>query len=144
MARLNRNVVVSATRYGVTGMASLIVDVGGLMLLHEVFGIWVPLAATMSFLASFVVNFTLNRNWSFAAVHGARNHQLFRFTALVCANSVVVFIGMTLLVSLGMNYLLAKCILVLVTVVVNFFVMRFWVFATPEPSPAQVQLVARQ
>lgn len=115
-------------RYSVTGLISLVVDVGGLLLLHELFGIWAPAAAVLSYLAAFGVNFLLNRNWTFGVGAHPSGPQLVRFTIVAVAAASFLFFGMLWLTSIGMPYLVAKAVLMVLIVVVNFVVMRRWVF----------------
>lgn len=52
-------------RYGLVSLLALLVDLGGLLILKEVFGVQYLLAATISFLGGLSVNFTLSRRWVF-------------------------------------------------------------------------------
>lgn len=139
MPRLTRDRLVQLGRFLVVGVASAITDIGGLYLLHAVVGMWLPLAAATSFLASFAVNFTLNRRWTFDAQAGATGGQLVRFTVLVAINTVLTSVGVTAITGLGLNFMVAKLIVVVVVTAANFVVLRLWVFrqpARPAADPA--------
>ncbi len=110
------------------GVASAVVDVGGLWLLHGLLGVWLPLAAATSFLASFAVNFGLNQRWTFQAQTTQTRSQLVRFTILVAANTLVTAVAVTVITGLGLPYLVAKLIVMTVLFVVNFVLLRLWVF----------------
>jgi putative flippase GtrA len=126
----------SFIRYLVTGGIVVVVYYGLLILLHGVLQWIVTVAAVTAFLGAFVVNFSLNRNWTFRA-DGAPTGQLVRFTALVAVNTVVTGLGMGWMVGLGLPYLVAKTILVVAIVAVNYWVMRRWVFALPALPAAE-------
>lgn len=115
-------------RYIVVGVASLAVDLGVLWVLHGLLGVWLPLAAAISFLSSFVVNFGLNQRWTFSATAGSTPVQLVRYTLLVIANTVVTSVAVTAITSTGLDYLFAKLIVVAILTVTNFVLMRIWVF----------------
>lgn len=128
MGRITADRLAQIARYLVVGLTSAAVDIGGLWLLHGVFGIPLPIAAAVSFLASFVVNFTLNQRWTFGAQTAHTPAQLVRFTILVVANTILTSAGVTGLASLGLNYLVGKVIVVAVLTVLNFLMLRLWVF----------------
>lgn len=115
-------------RFLAVGVASAAVDVGGLWLLHGVLGMWLPLAAGTSFLASFVVNFGLNQRWTFQAQTTQTRDQLVRFTILVVANTLVTAVAVTAITGMGLPYLAAKLIVMTVLFLVNFALLRLWVF----------------
>lgn len=127
----------SVLRFLVTGALVVVVDYGVLIILHGALSLDVTISAVIAFLCAFVVNFTVNRTWTFRA-GGAPGGPLVRFTVLVAANTVVTALGMWWLTNLGMHYLGAKTTLVAVIVPVNFVVMRVWVFprSTPVGAPA--------
>jgi putative flippase GtrA len=122
-----RSLLGALIRFGVTGLTSVIVDVGTLTLLHSGLGvrlIWSTLAA---FGAGLVVNYTLNRNWTFQAQADHRR-TMSRYAVMVSINfgsTLVIVLGLT---HLGVYYLLSKLIAVAIIAVVNFTASRYWVF----------------
>jgi putative flippase GtrA len=128
MAPITADRVAQVARYLTVGVLSAIADIGGLWLLHGVLGMWLPLAAATSFLASFAVNFNLNQRWTFGAQTAHTPAQLVRFTILVVVNTILTSVGVTWLAALGLNYLVAKVLVVGVLTVLNFVVLRLWVF----------------
>lgn len=115
-------------RYVVVGVVSLAVDLGVLWILHGLLGLWLPAAAAISFLSSFIVNFGLNQRWTFNATTGSTPVQLVRYTILVVVNTVVTAVLVTAITSTGLDYLFAKLIVVGILTVTNFVLMRVWVF----------------
>ncbi|MDQ1246666.1 MAG: hypothetical protein QG597_1034 [Actinomycetota bacterium] len=134
MAPLTADRVAQIVRYLTVGVLSAIADIGGLWLLHGVLGVWLPLAAATSFLASFAVNFTLNQRWTFGAQTAHTPAQLVRFTVLVAANTVLTSAGVSGLAAAGLNYLVAKVIVVCILTLLNFVVLRLWVFRATDPG----------
>ena len=125
-------------RFLVVGVISLAVDLGVLWLLHGVFGLWLPVAAAISFLSSFAVNFGLNQRWTFNATEGSTPAQLARYTILVIANTLITSAAVTAISGTGVDYLVAKLMVVAVLTVTNFVLMRWWVFRERylPPTPA--------
>lgn len=118
-------------RYVLVGCLSLAIDVGGLYLLHGVVGIPLPVAAAASFLGAFFVNFTLSRRWTFGA-HQYATSQLIRYSGLVIANTLLTSASVSGLASVGVYYVTAKLVTTVVLVVLNFFVLRLWVFPSAD------------
>jgi putative flippase GtrA len=119
---------VQIVRFFVVGVLSLAVDLGVLWVLHGLLGVWLPLAAALSFLSSFVVNFGLNQRWTFNATEGSTPAQLVRYTILVAANTLATAIAVTAITNTGVDYLIAKLMVVVVLTATNFVLMRIWVF----------------
>jgi putative flippase GtrA len=103
------------------------VDAGTLFILHGVLGIWLPLSTAMSFLASFAINFGLNRVWSFGAPAGMIT-QAGRYFALVLANLSATVLLVSGLVHAGMPYLVAKVLTAAALAAVNYAVSKRWIF----------------
>lgn len=118
----------SVLRFLLVGVTVTALDFAVLTLLHGVLQWDVVLSAVIAFLAAFVVNFTLNRRWTFDATDGVGSRQLLRFTILVAANTVVTAVGIGVLTRTGLHYLVAKVFLTGVIVVANYVIMRRWVF----------------
>ena len=119
-----------APRYLATGGVTLVVDVGSLRLLHGSLGVPLIPATIGAFALAFVVNFSLSRQWTFAAGRDGRaHHQAARFIVLVLINLLTTLMIVTGLVHVGLNYLLAKLIATAFNSVGNFFAYRRWVFA---------------
>lgn len=104
------------------------VDLVVLWVLHGLLGVWLPLAAALSFLSSFVVNFGLNQRWTFSATEGSTPAQLVRYTILVAANTLATAVAVTAITNTGVDYLIAKLMVVVVLTATNFILMRIWVF----------------
>lgn len=120
----------SASRFVVVGAVSVAVDVGTLAFLHGGVGVPVIPATVAAFALSSLVNFALNRTWTFTTGRdGRRGPQLARFYGLVVVN-----LGLTVgivagLVGLGVFYLAAKLVATVVVAALNYLAYRHWVFA---------------
>jgi putative flippase GtrA len=123
--RLTRS---SGFRFLVVGGTSVAVDAGLLYVLHGLLGMWLEPATALSFLAGLVVNFALNRRWSFAST-GRMGSQAVRYAALVAVNLLVTVVLVKALTALGLMYLVAKVLTTAVLSVVNYFVSQKWIFS---------------
>ena len=117
----------SAFRFVLVGGASVVVDAGLLYVLHGRLGMWLPPATAIAFLAGFLVNFALNRQWSFGAA-GALRHQLIRYLALVACNLLVTVALVQGLTWLGVPYLVAKVVTTAALSAVNYVISKKWIF----------------
>jgi putative flippase GtrA len=123
-----RSLLGSFVRWGVTGAASVVTDVGLLALLHSGFGFSLLGSTVVAYLAGVAVNYTLNRNWTFQTTAGHRE-VLVRYAALVVFNGVTTVLIVHGLHQLGVFYLLAKLVAVAINASINFLAGRYWVFA---------------
>lgn len=112
-----------------SGVVSLVVDMGGLYVFHEVLGIPVGIAAASSFLMAFVVNFLLNQRVTFQAHGGRSGRQLARYSLLVGFNLMVTTLAVTGLTELGVYFMVAKAMTVVFVTIYNYIVLDRWVFA---------------
>lgn len=127
-SRLDRGVV----RYLLVGGSAFLVDLGLLALFHEVFGWPVWSATATAFLLSFAYTYSLQR----IAFRSERTHgtALVRYTILVVANTAATAGLVELLSSTPLGWIGAKVVTTALTTVWNFFIYKYWVFATPQPD----------
>lgn len=118
----------SAVRFLVVGGLSVAVDTGSLFVYHGVLRIVLPVAAGMSFLTSFWVNFGLNRAWSFGS-SAQMVPQVGRYFALVLANLTANVVLVSALTWAGTPYLLAKLLVTASLSAANYVVSKRWIFA---------------
>ncbi len=111
------------------GFLSLAIDLVVYVGLHML-GLPAAAAAAGGYVVGFAVNFGLNRNWVFAAA-GASGRHLRRYSVLVLANLALTTVSVGWLVDgAHVEYRLAKLAVAAVIAVVNFVLMRVWVFRT--------------
>ncbi|WP_189916054.1 GtrA family protein [Kitasatospora xanthocidica] len=117
----------SAVRFLASGVTSTVMDMGTLYVLHGVLRLPLALSTLAGVLAGFTVNFLLNRIWAFGSSSPV-GKQTVRYMLLASANwiSTVLLVGG--LVKLGLFYLLARAIPLVILSVVNYFGYKYWVF----------------
>ena len=94
---------------GVGGIAATAVDVAALVLLVEVFGVAIPIAAFCASSAGAVMNFVLNKYVAFRDRSPITLSQVVKFGAVAGATALLMALAMKLVaVELGVPYVLAK------------------------------------
>jgi hypothetical protein len=87
-------------------------------------------------LAGFVTNFLMNRIWAFGS-SSAVGKQSLRYITMAVGNWVGTVLLVGGLVKLGLFYLLARALVLVVLSVVNYLGYKHWVFrAKWQPDPA--------
>lgn len=118
-----------APRFVVVGGICAVADIGTLALLHGWAGVALVPATAIAFLESSLINFWFNRQWVFARGRtGQAAHQMVRFYVLVALNLLSTLVITAGLTAVGLMYLLAKLVAVVVNALANFFLYRGWVF----------------
>lgn len=127
-SRLDHGVV----RYLLVGGSAFLVDLGLLALFHEVLGWPVWSATAVAFLLSFAYTYTLQR----VAFRSERTHgtALLRYTILVVVNTAATAALVELMSATPLGWVGAKVVTTALTTVWNFFIYKYWVFATPQPA----------
>ncbi|HEX3705298.1 MAG TPA: GtrA family protein [Mycobacteriales bacterium] len=117
----------SLVRFCVTGVLSVATDFAFLFGLHSGANVSLPVATVVGSGAALVVNYSLNRNWSFQAT-ASHGYTLVRYLFLAALNfgsTLLIVLGLT---HLGLYYLISKLVAVAVNAGINFMTARFWVF----------------
>ncbi|HVY11137.1 MAG TPA: GtrA family protein [Mycobacteriales bacterium] len=117
----------SLIRFCITGVCSLGADVGLLYGLHSGANVSLTVATIVGSIAAVLVNYTLNRNWTFQAKasHGSVIGPYLLMVGVNVGSTVGIVRGLT---SLGLYYLVSKLVAVGVNTVINFISARYWVF----------------
>lgn len=129
--------------YLVVGGVTVVVDIGLLALLHEVYGVPLGVATTVAYCTAVLVNFLLNRTaMSARGSRGLTQHAL-RYGSLVVANYVITLVVVTTADHESAWYLVAKTAVVAASTSWNFLLYRHWVFSpprnrSPEPDPGAI------
>lgn len=123
----------------IVGGASAVIDAGVFWLLVTL-GMWPTLASVISFCAAFAVNYRGNRDLVFRAQ--ASRRALVRYTVLVVINLGLSAGGVALGTEvLNFSPIVAKVATMILVALINFFVMRLWVFRErSEPNPVSTPL----
>jgi putative flippase GtrA len=122
-----RSLLGALVRFGITGGLSVVVDAGTLAALHSGAGVGLFVSTIAAFAAGLVVNYTLNRNWTFQS-QADHHRTMVKYAVLVSVNfgsTLLIVLGLT---HLGVYYLVSKGIAVALIAVVNFTAGRHWVF----------------
>jgi putative flippase GtrA len=90
--------VKSFSRAQVSSFLATILDYGVLFLCAEVFHFWYVIATALGAFSGAVLNFMINRHWTFEAAHGHMNRQAKRYI-LVSAGSLLLNTGGVYLVT---------------------------------------------
>lgn len=120
-------------RFAGASLASAAVDLGVFALLGLLLGLQGAMAifgaSVVARLVSGVVNFALNRSWSFSATQGRAGTQFARYVTLFVAQMLVSSLLVTLLVQLGAPAVAAKVVVDGSLFFVSYRIQRSWVFA---------------
>ena len=129
--------------YLMVGGLTVVVDIGLLALLRELYGVPLGVATTMAYCSAVVFNFLVNRTaMSAGGSRGLTQHAL-RYASLVVANYVMTLVVVTAAGHLSSPwYLVAKLAIVAASTSWNFLLYRYWIFTTPRPTlPKQDRLL---
>lgn len=107
-----------------------IVDFGIYSFCYKVLEIAAPFANVVSGSLGAIVNFTINRYWSFDNTETPLTSQLWKFILVVLGSIFLKSTGIYLLVDIsGVHFLLSKVIVeIFVSLGFNFTLQKFWVF----------------
>lgn len=105
-------------------------DFGIYSLCFKLVGISAPLSNVVSGSLGAVVNFLINRYWSFNSADQPLGNQLWKFIIVVMGSIALKSGGIYLLVDMwNVNFLVSKGIVeIIVSLGFNFLLQKFWVF----------------
>lgn len=116
-------------KYCLVGATGTGLDLLLLYLLVEYLHIFYLLAAAISTICAIVLNFTLNKYWTFKKRDGNYFAQLFQYAMAHAVGGGINLAVLTLLVEIfGIWYLIARLAATLVAVTWNFLATKKWVF----------------
>lgn len=134
-----RETFIQFIKFNFVGLLNTLVDMAVFALLNGL-GLFYVAAQIISYSAGTANSFILNSKITFkdrvrSKEEGFDHRQLLRFIALNLVVLGISLILMSLLISrLGLQELISKVLVTFVTVVINFFGSRKWVFVSPKPS----------
>lgn len=120
-------------RYLFAGGAAFIVDLGLLAVFREVLGWPTWFAAGLAFLVSFAFTYTVQRYFTFDS-RSPQGLAMLRYTMLVAFNTLATAAIVAFVDFADGGWFLGKVIATSVTTVWNYFLYRYWVFATRDPQ----------
>ena len=121
----------SVVKYICVGIVSIIVDYGLLLLFYRALGVPLEAATAAAFIIGLVVNFMLNRLWSFNAKPGRRNaiRQVVLYGILVLLNTLfTVFVVGLASDQWNIPPEISKPVCVLITTVWNYILYKKIIF----------------
>jgi len=120
----------SIAKFAVVGGVSFAVDYGLLLLLHRLFGLQLEVSVTIAFLSGLLVNFLLNKYWSFRAPRGASQsaRQAVLYGLLVAANLIFTYLLISGLARVGIAPELSKPVATAISMVFNYVVYKLVIF----------------
>jgi putative flippase GtrA len=129
---------VSIRKFLIVGVMSFAIDFGVLLFLQKGFGVQLTIATTIAFLLGLLVNFTLNKIWTFEAPKGAKqsSRQALQYGLLVVLNLVLTNIVVGSAEAIGIGPELSKPIATGLIMMLNYAVYNKIIFrATPPAEP---------
>ncbi|AKG37422.1 GtrA family protein [Paenibacillus durus] len=138
----NKNVrgdILQFVKFNIVGLLNTLVDMAVFALLHSL-GLFYVIAQIISYGAGTANSFILNSKITFkdrqrSKEEGFDHRQLLRFIALNLFVLCISLLLMSFLITrLGLQEFLSKVLVTFVTVIINFFGSRKWVFVKPKQS----------
>lgn len=129
-------------KFFLVGVASFIIDLGLLAILHEGFGVDLWVATPIAFLTSLVFNFFVQRTFTFQSE--TRAHVSFlKYGALVAFNVIATDVIVNVIAATGLSYAVGKVVATVATTGWNFLLYKHWIFkAAPAASHDGVDINA--
>lgn len=125
----------SVHKFLVVGVISFAIDYGLLLILHDVFDVQLNVATTLAYLTGLVVNFTLNKVWTFSAPKGARQStvQAFQYGVLVIFNLLATNVIVSVAEAVAIGPELSKPVATAIIMVLNYVVYQRIIFRERPP-----------
>lgn len=131
---LARIVPPSLLGFAVINGFTFAVDLTLLTALHSWFGMWLPVAISISYVCAFGLSYVLNRAFNFRS-HASVGPQVAVYVVVVAVNYLVWILGVgTGLAALGLDYRLARVAAGCCEAVYMYCTMRWVVFREPSPT----------
>jgi putative flippase GtrA len=129
-------------KFFLVGVASFVIDLGLLAILHEGFGVDLWIATPIAFLTSLVFNFFVQRTFTFQS--DTRAHVSFlKYGALVVFNVIATDVIVNVIAASGLSYAVGKVVATVATTGWNFLLYKHWIFkAAPATSDDGVDINA--
>ncbi len=118
-----------AVRYCITGVANFGINIGLTYSLHEIAGFPEELAYGSALVTVFALNFFLARHYVFSARDGCARTQFVRFLISALSVRFLEYLAFLFLHSLlGVHYLVAATMILVISFVAKFFLFSRFVF----------------
>lgn len=121
-------VVTDWFKYSFVGSTTVVIDLGLLIVLKQVFHVNTILAATVSYWVGVFYNFFLNRHWTFEAGGKGLHRHMWRYGVLLVINYLVAIGFIAALGLVGVNYAIAKVIAIIVSMSWTYLALKKLIF----------------
>lgn len=130
MKELSRDEVKKFVRFGITGGMNTAVDFIVFTVLFKAIGLNVYAAQTVSYICGTLNSYIINRSWTFKSKDSFLGAQLVKFlvTSLITLGISILALNRLIMWFPGIDKLILKLPVIAVTLVINFFLNRLWVF----------------
>ena len=119
------------SHYAIVGGASAVIDTGLLLFSLKIVHTNLFIATAVGFMSGLVVNFILNKLWSFkskAAGFRKTQKEVMLYAVLVCFNLGFTYITVSFLTRLGFNIVVAKLSTIIITTSWNYIIYKKVIF----------------
>jgi putative flippase GtrA len=125
----------SVQKFVAVGLISFAVDFGLLLISHYIFKLNLELATTLAYLTGLVVNFLLNKIWTFQAPTGAKQstRQAVQYGLLVVVNLIFTNVVISSAQHFNIGPELSKPVATALIMVLNYVVYNRIIFRTEPP-----------
>lgn len=125
----------SIVKYIIVGVGSLAVDYAVLLALYHGFNVHPAIAGGIGVVAGLIVNFILNKLWSFGAASSTKQSakQAVMYGALVCFNLVFTSWFITFVLQFGIQPEVSKIITTGIITLWNYALYKAVIFKVREP-----------
>ena len=119
----------SAIKFGLVGAVTAVIYFIVMWFLMSVLNFGYIFAVSMAYIVSTLFHYLANRHFTFSAQAGQHSWQLARYMVLWILNYIITIIVISISVEhLGLSAYLGVCAAVVITVLVGYFMSRYWVF----------------
>jgi|JI9StandDraft_1071089.scaffolds.fasta_scaffold169546_2 putative flippase GtrA len=134
MQWLDREFIERIAKFGTVGLLCFFIDFGLTYFFKEKLKFNKFTANAIGFLVSVIVNFTLNRIWTFQSNTADIETQFMKFISIasfaLVINSVIIYL---LNVKIRFNFYLSKLIAVFIVMFYNYSMNALFTFTSPSP-----------
>ncbi len=117
-------------RYLISGSIVAIVSVFLLYVLTDLFGVWYLLSGIISFIIAFIINFSMQKFWTYRDMsYKSIGFQMMLFLLVAVVNlSINIILLYSFVECFEMNYLLSQVVILVLLASVNYFIYQIIIF----------------
>jgi len=116
-------------KFGITGVLNTAIDWGVFTFCNEVLNFVPVFSYVIGYIISAVNSFFINKNWTFGKRRNYNKPETLRFIIVNLSSLAISTLGLYLLYDLaGINEYISKIIVAFVTIIINYFGNKLFVF----------------